>query len=155
MLKTDNKNRKSWDDYFLSIAEIVSTRATCDRLHVGAVIVKDKTIISTGYNGSLPGGLHCDDAGHDIVDGHCIRTIHAERNAIYSAARKGVQLLDSTIYITHFPCFDCYKAIILSGISKIRYSEMYGNSDTVTKYHAQIGGAWSPTHRELIVRRSE
>ena len=74
--------RASWDEYFMNIARVVSTRSTCDRKHVGAVIVRDKTILSTGYNGSIRGLPHCDEVGHLMEDGHCVRTIHAEANAI-------------------------------------------------------------------------
>lgn len=119
---------------------MVATRATCDRLKVGAVIVRDKTILSTGYNGSLPGAPHCDDEGHDMVEGHCVRTIHAERNAIYAAARNGVSLEGSTLYVTHFPCFDCFKAVIACGIKHIYYGKTYGNVDKVDEYLMQLGG---------------
>ena len=74
--------RESWDDYFMKICDLIATRATCDRLHVGALIVKDRRILATGYNGSPPGMAHCDNAGHLLVDNHCRRTIHAEQNAI-------------------------------------------------------------------------
>ena len=74
--------RPSWDEYFMQIAQVVATRATCDRRHVGAVIVRDRTILSTGYNGSIRGLPHCDEVGHLMEDGHCVRTVHAEANAV-------------------------------------------------------------------------
>ena len=80
--KEMTKERVSWETYFMNIAKEVSTRSTCDRKHVGAVIVRDKTLLSTGYNGSIKGLPHCNEAGCEMVDGHCIRTSHAEANAI-------------------------------------------------------------------------
>ena len=77
--------RVTWNEYFMAIAEQVASRSTCDRKHIGAVIVRDKTILSTGYNGSLRGSPHCDEAGHDIENGHCVRTVHAEANAVAQA----------------------------------------------------------------------
>lgn len=91
-------DRKNWDAYFMDIANAVSTRATCDRRLVGAVIVKDRAILSTGYNGSISGLPHCDDAGHDMEEGHCQRTLHAECNAIIQAAKNGVNINDADIY---------------------------------------------------------
>ena len=87
-----SKDRVSWETYFMNIAREVATRSTCDRKHVGAVIVRDKTILSTGYNGSIKGLPHCDEAGHEMVEGHCVRTTHAEANAIVQAAKNGVKI---------------------------------------------------------------
>ena len=84
--------RVSWDEYFMNIAREVSTRSTCDRKFVGAVIVRDKSILATGYNGSIRGLPHCDEEGHLMEDGHCVRTVHAEANAIVQAARNGVRI---------------------------------------------------------------
>ena len=119
-------NRQSWDEYFISLAQQASTRATCPRKQVGCVIVKDKTIISTGYNGSLPNESHCDTHGCFIQDNHCVRTIHAETNAINQAAKNGVSLKGATIYCNVEPCWGCYKNIISAGIIKIYYKEPYG-----------------------------
>ncbi len=90
--KPSHRVRVDWHQYFMNIASEVATRSTCDRKHVGAVIVRDKTILSTGYNGSVRGLPHCDDQGHMMEDGHCVATIHAEANAIIQAARNGVRL---------------------------------------------------------------
>ncbi|MBI89475.1 MAG: deaminase [Candidatus Marinimicrobia bacterium] len=117
--------RVSWERYFMNIAREVSTRSTCDRKHVGAVIVRNKTILSTGYNGSIKGLPHCDDAGHEMVDGHCIRTTHAEANAIVQAAKNGIKTDDSEIYVTASPCYNCFKLIANSGIKIIFYEEFY------------------------------
>ena len=129
--------RQSWDEYFMSIAEVVATRSTCDRRHVGAVIVRNKTILSTGYNGSLPGTLHCDDIGHDMVDGHCIRTTHAEVNAITQAAKNGIRISGASIYVTSAPCFQCFKAIISSDIIVLFYTTPYLDKK-VTEYMKQL-----------------
>jgi dCMP deaminase len=88
----------------MKIAEDVALRSTCDRAQVGAVLVREKHIISTGYNGSPAGLEHCDDVGHLMVDGHCVRTVHAEVNAIIQAAVFGLATRDSVCYVTHFPC---------------------------------------------------
>ena len=117
--------RVSWEEYFMNIAREVATRSTCDRKHVGAVIVRGKTILATGYNGSIRGLAHCDEAGHEMENTHCVRTIHAEANAIVQSARRGVRLEDSEIYVTASPCYDCFKLIANSGINKIYFGEFY------------------------------
>jgi dCMP deaminase len=117
--------RVSWETYFMNIAREVATRSTCDRKHVGAVIVRGKTILSTGYNGSVRGMSHCDEIGHEMENGHCVRTIHAEANAVVQAARNGVRIGDSEIYVTASPCYDCFKMIANAGISAIYFGEFY------------------------------
>lgn len=110
----------------MNISQQASTRATCPRKQVGCVIVKDKAIVATGYNGSLPSQSHCTTHGCFIVDGHCVRTIHAETNAINQAAKNGVSLKGSVIYCNVEPCWNCYKNIVSAGITKIYYREAYG-----------------------------
>ncbi len=117
--------RTDWDTYFMEIARVVSTRATCNRKHVGAVIVRDRIILSTGYNGSIRGLEHCDEVGHMMEDNHCVATIHAEANAIIQAARNGVGIADATIYTTASPCWPCFKLIANSGIKRIVFGEFY------------------------------
>ena len=117
--------RASWDEYFMAIARVVATRSTCDRKHVGAVIVREKMILTTGYNGSIRGLSHCDDDGHMMEDGHCVRTVHAEANAIVQAARNGVRLDAADIYVTASPCFGCFKLIANSGLTRIVFGEFY------------------------------
>ena len=117
--------RLDWDSYFMNIARVVSSRATCDRRYVGAVIVRDKTILSTGYNGSIRGLPHCTEVGHVMENGHCVATIHAELNAIIQAARNGVRIDGATIYITASPCWNCFKALANAGIRRICYGEVY------------------------------
>ncbi|OGX52140.1 MAG: cell division protein DedD [Omnitrophica WOR_2 bacterium RIFOXYB2_FULL_45_11] len=129
MKNKDHKDaRPDWDEYFLGIIQEVAKRATCDRGKAGCIIVKDKRILATGYVGSPAGQPHCDEAGHmmrDVVspDGsiskHCIRTIHAEQNAICQAARFGIPLEGSTLYCKMEPCFTCAKMIVNCGIKKV------------------------------------
>lgn len=118
-------SRNDWPQYFMNIAREVATRSTCDRKHVGAIIVRDKNILSTGYNGSIRSQPHCDDDGHDIVGGHCVRTVHAEANAIIQAARHGVRIDAADIYTTASPCWECFKLIANAGIVRIFYQEFY------------------------------
>ena len=96
-------NRPNWDDYFMDIAFAVAERSTCDRAHVGAVLVRDRRILTTGYNGAPAGLPHCDEVGHLIVDGHCVRALHAEQNAIIQAALHGISIQGATAYVTHQP----------------------------------------------------
>lgn len=117
--------RPTWDSYFMKIAEDVAVRSTCDRAQVGAVLVKDKHIISTGYNGSPAGLEHCDDIGHLMIDGHCVRTVHAEVNAIIQAAVFGLTTKEAVCYVTHFPCLNCTKMLINARISKLVYLNSY------------------------------
>jgi len=109
----------------MNIAREASTRSTCDRKHVGAVIVRDRTILSTGYNGSVRGMPHCDEIGHTMEAGHCVATIHAESNAIIQAARNGVNINGAEMYTTASPCWSCFKLIANSGIRRIYYGEFY------------------------------
>ena len=117
--------RGSWDEYFMNIAQVVSSRSTCDRKQVGAVIVRDKMILSTGYNGSIRGLPHCSEVGHLLENGHCVATIHAEQNAILQAARGGVMIDKASIYVTASPCWSCFKSIANAGIERIMYLEFY------------------------------
>jgi len=119
------RERANWDTYFMRIAQEVATRATCDRKHVGAVIVRDRQILSTGYNGSLRGQPHCDDIGHLMENGHCVRTMHAEANAIVQAASNGVRIEGGAIYITASPCWPCFKLIANAGLTRICFGEFY------------------------------
>ena len=125
--------RVGWSTYFMNIAKEVSTRSTCDRKHVGAVIARDKTILSTGYNGSIKGLQHCDEIGHEMVDGHCVRTTHAEANAIVQAAKNGISINNAEMYVTASPCYNCFKLIANSGINTIYYDEFY-RDDIIIKY---------------------
>jgi len=121
MLEND---RPSWDAYFMKLAEDVSTRATCLRAKHGCVIVRDRTIISTGYNGSPRGFKHCTEVGCIMLQGHCVACEHAERNAIYQAAKNGSSSLEGcTAYITGSPCIHCLRGLICTGIERIVYKD--------------------------------
>lgn len=121
--------RMDWDEYFINIATAVSKRGTCDRARVGCVIVKDNLIISEGYNGSISGKLHCDQIGHLMVNGHCVRTVHAEMNALLNAMKKGVSVQGATAYVTHRPCFECTKHLNQAGIKEVVFLKDYRKSE--------------------------
>lgn len=121
-----NQNKRlSWDVYFMEIAKVVSSRATCDRKMVGAVIVRDRMILVTGYNGSIKGMPHCSDVGHMMENNHCIATIHAETNALLAAAKTSVAIEGATLYVTASPCWNCFKQVINAGIKRIVYGDFY------------------------------
>jgi dCMP deaminase len=130
--------RSDWDPYFMEIAKVVATRATCDRKHVGAVLVRDRTILSTGYNGSIRGMPHCDEAGHLMENGHCVATVHAEANALVQAAKNGVAIEGATIYITASPCWPCFKLIANAGIVRIVFGEFYRDV-RIFEYAQKVG----------------
>jgi len=117
--------RPEWNEYFGEITKQVALRSTCVRKKVGAIIVKDKNIISTGYNGSIRGLEHCETVGCLMMEGHCTRTIHAEANAIIQAAKHGLMIDRAEIYISASPCFNCFKLIANSGIAIIYFMEFY------------------------------
>lgn len=126
--KKEDYLRPSWDEYFMSIAELAGSRSTCDRGRSGCIIVRDKRILSSGYIGSPMGLSHCDDVGHEmhsvkseegVVSRHCIRTTHAEQNAVASAARLGIALDGATLYCHMTPCYTCAKILINAGIKRV------------------------------------
>lgn len=128
MKKTDKHIRVSWDEYFIGIMDAVSVRATCDRGRSGCVITRENRILASGYVGAPPGLPHCDEVGHEFItrinpDGsessHCIRTAHAEENAIVHAARFGSALKGATLYCNMTPCYTCAKMIITAGITRV------------------------------------
>jgi dCMP deaminase len=117
--------RPGWDEYFMHVAESVATRATCPRASVGAVLVRDHRILTTGYNGAPRGVAHCTEVGCEIVNDHCIRAVHAEANAIVQGALHGVGLEGATAYCTHQPCIGCAKLFISAGVRRIVYRDAY------------------------------
>jgi dCMP deaminase len=126
--------RPSWDQYFMIITRQVAERSTCLRAKVGAVIVRDKNILATGYNGAPAGLPHCTDVGCLIyrsttpsgdVEENCFRCIHAEMNAIAQAAKNGASIRDAAVYVTHTPCIQCFKVLINTGIKRIVYDKPY------------------------------
>ena len=118
-------SRVSWDRYFMNLAREAATRSTCPRKSVGAIVVRDKAILATGYNGSIRGLEHCTEIGCLMDNGHCVRTVHAEANAILQAARHGPSVDGASIYVTASPCWDCFKLIANAGISRVLYGEFY------------------------------
>jgi dCMP deaminase len=131
--------RPSWDEYFLNIALEVAKRSTCDRANVGAVLVRDKRILTTGFNGSPSGLAHCDHEGHLLVEGHCVRTIHAETNAIIQAALHGVSTKGATCYVTHFPCINCAKSLINAGVERVVYVNNYRVGEHALQFFNSAG----------------
>ena len=125
----NHKQRLNWDEYFMSMTLLISIRSSCHRLHVGCIIVKNKRVISAGYNGFIAGLPH----NSVVRDGHEQNTVHAEQNAIVDAARRGVSLEGSTAYITHYPCIVCSKLLIAAGIINIVYHKDYKNDELVTE----------------------
>ena len=128
------EERLSWDNYFMSIAFLISSRSSCDRLHVGCVLVKDTRIISVGYNGFLPKLPH---TSH-VRDGHEQATVHAEQNAICDCAKRGVSCKDATAYVTHYPCIICTRLLLAAGIKEIKYLEDYKNDELVEVFTNQL-----------------
>jgi dCMP deaminase len=125
MSESEKHVRAPWDDYFMNIAQVVATRSTCQRKFVGSVLVRDRMILSTGYNGSIRGMPHCTEVGHMMDNDHCVATIHAEMNAILQAARNGINIDKSTVYVTASPCWNCFKALMNSGVNRICFGEFY------------------------------
>ncbi|MFH0929270.1 MAG: cytidine/deoxycytidylate deaminase family protein [Candidatus Aenigmatarchaeota archaeon] len=146
--KREEYKRPSWDEYFMEIAKVVGTRGTCDRGRNGAVLVRNKRIITTGYVGSPKGLKHCDEVGHlmhDVInpDGkqskHCIRTTHAEQNAIVQAALHGISTEGATLYVKFEPCFTCAKMIINAGIKRVVCQKKYHNGELTRKFFKEAG----------------
>ena len=135
LLLSKNKEAISWDSYFSGLSLLIASRSSCHRLHVGCVIVRDKRILSTGYNGFLPGLPHISI----VRDGHEQGTVHAEQNAISFAAKTGVSLDGGTAYITHYPCINCCKLLLSVGIKEIKYIDDYKNDPLVQTLFLQSG----------------
>ena len=123
----DNDNRIEWDDYFMSIALLASQRSPCKRLKVGSVVVKDSRLISMGYNGFIPGAPHISR----VKDNHEQSIIHSEINAITDCAKRGTSLSNAKIYVTHYPCINCFRSIAASNIKEIVYLNDYNNDEIV------------------------
>lgn len=147
-MSEEKKLRPSWDEYFSHLANLVGERGTCDRGQCGALVTKDRRIISTGYAGSPAGVAHCDDLGHEMhtvihEDGsetkHCIRTTHAEQNAICQAARFGIALDGGTLYTKMAPCYACAKMMINAGIKRVVCSQDYHASTRSKEIFKEAG----------------
>ena len=124
-------SRPEFAEVFLAVAEAMACRSTCDRASVGCVLTMNNHIIAAGYNGSIPGAPHCDDEGHVMVEGHCIRTTHAEANAIAHAARMGHRTNGAEAFVTHAPCPTCTKLLASAGVWRVTYRHRRPDTDTV------------------------
>jgi dCMP deaminase len=120
--------RQGWDEYFMGIAQQAATRSTCSRLKVGAVLVSDRRILATGYNGSVHGLPHCDDVGCQMEDGHCVRTVHAEVNALIQA---GPLSAGADLYVTASPCWACFKCVANAAVKRIVFGKFYSDARTL------------------------
>jgi len=149
MIDGSQKNRRpSWDDYFLELANAASSRATCDRGKSGCVIVRDKQVLATGYVGSPTGLPHCDDVGHLMkkviqedgeISEHCLRTVHAEQNAICQAAKRGISIEGATVYTRMTPCRTCAMLLINCGIEKVVCERKYQLAEESEQLLAEAG----------------
>lgn len=149
--------RPSWDEYFMKISEVVGERATCDRGRSGCVIVKDKRMLVTGYVGAPAGVAHCDEMGHEMhtvihengrESKHCIRTTHAEQNAIANAARKGVSVEGATLYCHMTPCYTCAKILINAGIARVVANKDYHAGERSKEIFKEAGVEFVLLHPE-------
>ena len=131
--------RITWDQFFMAQSHLLALRSTCTRLAVGATIVRDRRIMAGGYNGSISGGDHCIDQGCYVVDNHCVRTIHAEMNALLQCAKYGVSVNGADMYVSHFPCLQCSKSIIQAGIARLYYAADYKNHSYAIELFEQAG----------------
>ena len=118
-------SRPSWDEYFMTMAYLISKRSTCNKLQVGCVIIKNNRVISTGYNGNIANTEHISI----VRDNHEMATLHAEMNAVCDSSKRGVSILDSVVYVSHFPCLNCTKILIAAGVKEIIYGEDYSNDE--------------------------
>jgi dCMP deaminase len=150
--------RPTWDEYFIKVMQAVAERATCDRGRSGCVIARDHQILVTGYVGSPPGQPHCDDVGHEmhkvinddgVVSEHCIRTIHAEQNALIQAARRGVAVSGADLYCQMTPCYTCAKLIVAAGIKRVVAYKDYQRAEKSRKLFKDAGVLYELIHTEI------
>jgi dCMP deaminase len=131
--------RMSWHAFFASQSRVMAVRSTCPRLAVGCVVVRDKRMIASGYNGSIHDDEHCVDVGCKVVDGHCVRSIHAEQNALLQCARFGISTEGADLYVTHRPCLYCTKSLIQAGIRRVFFETDY-HPDPYAEYLLERAG---------------
>lgn len=162
--KTKKNKRPSWNDYFLEVANAISKRATCDRGKSGAVIVKDKQILSAGYVGSPVGLAHCDDVGHKIekvtdengeTSKHCVRTVHAEQNAVCQAAKNGISIKGSTVYTRMTPCKTCAMLLINSGVKEVYCEKKYHAGGESEKMFKKAGIKLTYKNEEVLKYKNQ
>lgn len=146
--KTEKYVRPTWDEYFMTMMEAISLRSTCDRGRSGCVITKDHQVLATGYVGSAAGDEHCDDVGHlfqkrlnpdGTTSNHCVRTVHAEQNAICQAAKSGVALQGATLYCRMTPCPVCARMIVNCGIKRVVAQRRYHDGKYAEDLFAKCG----------------
>jgi len=156
--------RPTWDEYFMEVADAISKRATCDRGRSGCVIAKDRQILVTGYVGSPQGLPHCDDVGHQFkkvihedghVSTHCVRTVHAEQNAICQAAKRGIAIDGATLYCRMTPCRTCAMLIINCGIQRVVCEMKYHAGDESEELFSQAGVRLEYMSREVLTYRNQ
>ena len=147
-IKKEKYKRPSWDEYFLKLVDVVGTRSTCDRGRPSCIIVKDRRVLTTGYGGSPIGQPHCDDVGHEMqkqidedgnISEHCVRTLHAEVNALCQAAKFGISIDGATLYIKFTPCYTCAKMVVNAGIKRVVSQEKYHAGAKTMKLFKQAG----------------
>jgi dCMP deaminase len=133
IINNNFSERIDWDDYFISTALLISCRSSCNRLHVGCILVKNNRIISSGYNGFLPNSNHISIIKTEGSNNHEQATVHAECNAIADCAARGVSTIGTIAYITHYPCINCFKILVAAGIREIKYLHNYNNDENIEK----------------------
>ncbi len=155
---TSSRKRPSWDEYFLQLADSVSARGTCDRGYSGCVAVRDKRVLTTGYVGSVAGLPHCDEAGHDMhamtdetghSSQHCVRTLHAEQNALLQAARFGIPLEGATFYCRMEPCLTCAKMLANAGVVRVVCERRYHAGQQTRDLFKAVGIRLDVLHDEV------
>lgn len=151
--------RPSWDDYFMEVADAISKRATCDRGRSGCVIARDKQLLVTGYVGSPQGLSHCDEIGHQMkktihedghVTQHCVRTVHAEQNAICQAAKRGISIDKATLYCRMTPCRTCAMLIINCGIVRVVCEKRYHSAEESEDMFKKAGIELNYVSKEVL-----
>lgn len=126
-----SRHRPSWDDFFLGLAEYTARMATCPRLQVGACLVRDKQVLTLGFNGAPAGHPHCTEVGCRVVNGACLRARHAEMNAVMQAVHRKIDLRNATCYVTHSCCLDCARALVREGISRVVFRHKYRDEEPI------------------------
>lgn len=145
----EERQRPSWDETFMAVAEVMARRSTCDRAQVGAVAVLGQRLIAEGYNGALAGMPHCDEVGHDMLDGHCVRAVHAEQNLV----TQNVDLSGATVYTTHSACWPCFRLLVAAGVDEIVYRVPYRQDEDTTRIAAVVNASVKRGFRIIQLRR--
>lgn len=152
-----SNSRPSWDDYFIGVVDALSARATCDRGRSAAIFVRDNDILASGYVGAPPGFPHCDDVDHlfDSTGKHCVRTLHAEQNAVIRAARNGISLHDSSVYCTMEPCLNCAMTMIGIGVYRVVAKNSYHAAGMTRDAFSDAGIILVTLNNNVLYRNSD